>query len=190
MTATRERILDVALVVLGQDPDAGMGEVAAAARVVRRTVYGHFPSRADLVRTLAQRAAGGVVAVLAEVDVPDRAADEVWAGFIARLWPLVHRYRVLVTLRRGEHGEDVHAALGPVEEGLARLVARGQQDGVFADHLPARVLGRVAWSAVFTVADDVADPGARAAAVTSLLVLGVPQTRARALVAAPPPEVS
>jgi AcrR family transcriptional regulator len=56
MNDTRNRILDVALDVLGQNPDAGMGDIASAAGVVRGTVYGRFPSRTDLVRTLARRA--------------------------------------------------------------------------------------------------------------------------------------
>src|SRR5471032_2668878 len=64
MNDTRNRILDVALEVLGQNLDAGMGEIASAAGVVRRTVYGHFPTRADLVQTLAQRAVNEVTAVL------------------------------------------------------------------------------------------------------------------------------
>src|SRR3954471_12849739 len=105
MKDNRERILDVALDVLGRNPDAGMGEVATAAGVVRRTVYGHFPSRTDLVQTLAQRAVSEVAAVLAEVSTSEAAADAVWADFIARLWPVVHRYRVLVALRRGEYGK-------------------------------------------------------------------------------------
>jgi len=33
-----------------------MGDVAAAAGVVRRTVYGHFPTRSDLIRSLTQQA--------------------------------------------------------------------------------------------------------------------------------------
>lgn len=184
MTDTRERILDVALVVLGADADAGMGEIASATGVVRRTVYGHFPSRTELVRTLAQRAVDEIAAVLADVEGPGRDADTAWAEFTTRLWPLVHRYRVLVTLRRGEHGQDIHALLGPVEEVLARLVSRGQGSGVFGRHLPADVLARVAWGVVFAVADaehpDHA-AGARAVTTTSLLVLGVPRDRADAL---------
>jgi len=93
---TRNLILDVALEVLGQSPDAGMGDIAAAAGVVRRTVYGHFPTRADLVRTLAQRAVDEIVAVLAEVNAPEGAAEAVWVDFIARVWPLARRYRVLL----------------------------------------------------------------------------------------------
>lgn len=185
MNDTRERILDVALQVLGQNPDAGMGEVAAAAGVVRRTVYGHFPTRTDLVRSLTQRAVGEIAEVLTEVDSSEAPADAVWAEFVAHLWPLAHRYRVLLALRRGEYGEEIHALLAPVDATLAELVERGQDGVVFGRHLPAGILSQVAFSAVFSIADSDSSRGtlgAHAAAKTSLLMLGVPEARAEALV--------
>jgi AcrR family transcriptional regulator len=181
LNETRTRILDVALDVLGQNPDAGMGEIASAAGVVRRTVYGHFPSRTDLVRSLTQRAADEIAAVLTEVDDSHGAVDAVWAEFIARLWPLTSRYRVLLSLRRGEYGAEIHTLLVPIDATLAELVQRGQDDGVFARHLPADLLSQVAFSTVFAIADRAPSSGAessRAAAITSLLILGVPEPRA------------
>lgn len=185
MNETRNRILDVALDVMGQNPDASMGDIASAAGVVRRTVYGHFPTRADLVRTLAQRAATEVAAVLTDIDSPEGSAESVWADFIARVWPLARRYRVLVALRRGEYGAEIHAMLGPVDEILGALVRRGQDGGEFGRHLPADMLGQLAFSAVFSVADAELPEGVRgvrAATITSLLLLGVPEERALALV--------
>lgn len=185
MSETRGRILDVALEVLGENPDAGMGDIAAAAGVVRRTVYGHFPSRLDLVRTLTERAVTEMTAVLAEAGVSHPRADATWVEFVARLWPVAHRYRVLLALRRGEYGEAIHGLLGPVDELLADLVHRGQDSGVFARHLPAGVLSQLAYGAVFAIADsDLPNGtlGVRAATITSLLMLGVPETRAIALV--------
>lgn len=182
---TRNRILDVALEVLGQNPDAGMGDIASAAGVVRRTVYGHFPTRIDLVRTLTQRAVDEMATVLTEVDTSDRAADAAWVEFIARLWPLTRRYRVILALRRGEYGDEIHALLAPVDKNLADLVQRGQDGGVFARHLPAGILSQVAYAAVFSIADydlSRASPGVGAATMTSLLMLGVPEARAQALV--------
>jgi len=181
---TRDRILAAAVEVLGTTPDAGMGEVASAAGVVRRTVYGYFPSRSDLVLALARRAVSEIEAVLAEEAPTDKAADVAWADFVARLWPLVHRYRVMVVLRRGEFGEDIHALLGQVEHALADLVRRGQDAGVIGRHLPAGVLSQTAWSAVFTIADDASSPtevDAASVAVATLLLLGVPESRAKAL---------
>ncbi len=189
MNDTRNRILDVALEVLGQNPEAGMGDIASAAGVVRRTVYGHFPTRTDLVRILTQRAVDEITALLSEVNASDRAADTVWVDFIARLWPLAHRYRVLLALRRGEYGKEIHALLGPVDEKLADLVQRGQDTEVFGRHLPADILSQIAYAAVFAIADnDLSNgpSGARAATITSLLVLGVPEQRAQALVGGPP----
>lgn len=185
---TKQRILDVAIDVLGKNPDAGMGEIATAAGVVRRTVYGHFPSRSDLVHELTRRAVEEMSAILADVAATDRAADAEWADFITRLWPLVHRYRVLVALRRGEFGADIHSLLRPVDEILADLVERGQRRGAFGRHLPADVLSQVAWSGVFTIADSALSRetlDASAAALTSLLMLGVPEARARTLVGRP-----
>jgi AcrR family transcriptional regulator len=185
MNETRDRILDVALDVLGENPDAGMGDIATAAGVVRRTVYGHFPSRLDLVRTLTERAVTEMTAVLAEVNAADAEADATWVEFVARVWPVAHRYRVLLALRRGEYGEAIHGLLGPVDELLADLVRRGQDSDVFAQHLPAGMLSQIAYGVVFTIAhSDLSNgtPDARAATITSLLMLGVPETRAIALV--------
>jgi AcrR family transcriptional regulator len=185
MDDTRKRILDVALEVLGQNPDSGMGDIATAAGVVRRTVYGYFPTRTDLVRTLTQRAVDEIVAVLDEVNASNGEAETVWVDFIARLWPLTHRYRVLLALRRGEYGQEIHALLGPVDKILADLVQRGQDSAVFGRHLPADILSQVAYAAVFAIADNHLSNGtldARAAIITSLLILGVPEPRAQALV--------
>jgi AcrR family transcriptional regulator len=188
MNDTRNRILDVALEVLGQNPDAGMGEIASAAGVVRRTVYGHFPTRADLIRSLTQQAVNEVTAVLTEVNASEGAAEAVWVDFIAGLWPLTHRYRVLLALRRGEFGEEIHALLGPVDQILGDLVQRGQESEVFGRHLPADILSQLAYAAVFAIADnDLSNRnvGAHAATITSLLILGVPEPRAKALVGGP-----
>ncbi|MET9079694.1 hypothetical protein ABZX95_48285 [Streptomyces sp. NPDC004232] len=97
----------------------------------------------------------------------------------------VTRYRVLLALRRGEYGEAIHSLLGPVDELLADLVKRGQDTDVFAQHLPAGILSQVAYGVVFAIADsDLSNGtlGARAATITSLLMLGVPETHAIALV--------
>jgi AcrR family transcriptional regulator len=189
MNETRDRILEVALEVLGENPDAGMGDIASVAGVVRRTVYGHFPSRLDLIRTLTERAVTEMTAVLAEISASNAEPDAAWVEFIARVWPVAHRYRVLLALRRGEYGEAIHGLLGPVDELLADLVQRGQDSDVFAQHLPAGILSQLAYGVVFAVADSDRSngtPGARAATITTLLMLGVPETRAIALVGDPP----
>ena len=130
-----------------------------------------------------------MTALLAEVSASDAEADAAWAEFVARVWPVAHRYRVLLALRRGEYGEAIHGLLGPVDELLAGLVERGQDSGVFAHHLPAGILSQVAYGVVFAIADSGRPDGtlgARAATITSLLMLGVPEARAIALVGGQP----
>lgn len=185
MDVTRTRILDGALDALGRNPDASMGDIATAVGVVRRTVYGYFPTRADLVKTLAQQAVDEIADILREVSAPDGSPDQVWVHFLARLWPLAHRYRVLLAFRRGEYGHEIHAVLKPVDQSLADLVQKGQDAAVFGQHLSAPILSQVAFSAVFAVADSSfsdSSVDAEAATLTSLLLLGVPSARARVLV--------
>jgi AcrR family transcriptional regulator len=184
MVETRERLLEVALEVLGENADAGVGEIAAAAGVVRRTVYGHFPSRNELVLSLARRAAEKLHLLASEAVASEGPADAAWAGFVAEVWPLTRRYRALVALRRGELGAEIHALLAPMDAALADLVRRGQVDRVFARHLPEAVLSQIAYAAIFSVADNARAVGAvdaRAATVASLLTLGVPERRAISL---------
>ncbi|WP_330260716.1 hypothetical protein OG586_36965 [Streptomyces murinus] len=77
-----------------------------------------------------------------------------WVQFIARLWPVAHRYRGLLALRRGKYGEAIHGLLGPVDELLADLVKGGQDTEVFAQHLSAGILSQVAYGVVFALADS------------------------------------
>lgn len=185
MEATRGRILDVARDLLGRKPDASMAEVAAAAGVVRRTVYGYFPARGDLIRALATEAANEMAILLDGAIGAASAPDAIWARFVGELWPLAHRYRMLLELRRGDHGDEIHAVLRSVDGEIASVILQGQNDGVFGTHLPSETLARLASAIVFAIADESrGDRGldARAAATTSLLMLGVSEQRVSDLV--------
>src|SRR5690349_2057557 len=96
--ANRRRILDVALAELLRDPDASMDQIARAAGVVRRTVYGHFPSREALIGTLVD----GAVESLAAAHAAGRAGVDDPAEAVARsvlaVWEIADRYRLLVAL--------------------------------------------------------------------------------------------
>lgn len=52
----RETILDAALTVLQQNPEAGINDIADDAGLSRATLYRHFPTREDLLHALRQRA--------------------------------------------------------------------------------------------------------------------------------------
>jgi AcrR family transcriptional regulator len=70
--ANRRAILEAARDVLTEDAATGsIEQIARRAGVARRTVYGHFPTREDLVRALASTLAAEVTEQLAAVPSSD-----------------------------------------------------------------------------------------------------------------------
>ncbi|WP_328684872.1 helix-turn-helix domain-containing protein [Streptomyces sp. NBC_00343] len=66
-------ILNAARQVLIDEPDASMDDIAAAAGMVRRTLYRHFPNRQELVASLVRAGAEEFTAHLGRIDL--RAAE-------------------------------------------------------------------------------------------------------------------
>ncbi|MES5817128.1 TetR/AcrR family transcriptional regulator [Streptomyces sp. RG80] len=190
--ANRRRILDVALAELLRDPDASMDQIARAAGVVRRTVYGHFPSREALVGTLVDGAVEAVAAAheagRAGTDTGD--AAQALAGSTLAIWEVADRYRILVALaQRSVTMQGIRERLAPVRAACEELLARGLKEGVFTSPLPAPALAYVHEQLVFAVMEAVndglltAEEAGRSAAVTVLTAAGVPASRATELVA-------
>ncbi|MFJ9819430.1 TetR/AcrR family transcriptional regulator [Streptomyces sp. NPDC101151] len=188
--ANRRRILDVALAELLRDPDVSMDQIARAAGVVRRTVYGHFPSREALISTLVD----GAVEALADADVGarDGVADpaEAVARSVLAIWQIADRYRLLVALaQRTVTVQGIRERLAPLRENKVRLLQRGLDEGVFDSPLPAQALAYVHEQMLFAVMEAVNDglvtaqEAGRSATVTVLTAAGVPASTATALVA-------
>nr|BFD82622.1 TetR/AcrR family transcriptional regulator [Streptomyces sp. Xyl84] len=187
--ANRRRILDVALAELLRDPDASMDQIARAAGVVRRTVYGHFPSREALISTLVDDA----VQVLADAHARGREGVEDPAEALARsvlaIWPIADRYRLLVALaQRTVTMEGIRERLAPVRSSCADLLQRGVERGAFSSPLPAPALAHVHEQILFALMEAVNDglldarEAGSSAAVTVLTSAGVPASLAGALV--------
>ncbi|MGW7416525.1 TetR/AcrR family transcriptional regulator [Streptomyces sp. NPDC054863] len=178
--ANRRRIMDVALAELLRDPDASMDQIARAAGVVRRTVYGHFPNREALVAALVDGAAEAVI----EAHAASRAGVDDPAEALARamlaVWHIADRYRLLVALaQRSVTMEGIKQRLTPVREDCVALLRLGQSQGVFRSPVPAAALAYVHEQTLFGLMEAVnegllstADAG-RAAATTALLSAGV-----------------
>ncbi|MFI9243059.1 TetR/AcrR family transcriptional regulator [Streptomyces sp. NPDC053086] len=188
--ANRRRILDVALAELLRDPDVSMDQIARAAGVVRRTVYGHFPSREALISTLVDEA----VAALADADARARAGVTDPAESVARsvlaVWEIADRYRLLVALaQRTVTVQGIRERLAPLREAKVRVLQRGLDEGVFTSPLPAPALAYVHEQMLFAVTEAVNDglltahEAGRSATVTVLTAAGVPASTAAALVA-------
>ncbi|MEV7883667.1 TetR/AcrR family transcriptional regulator [Streptomyces sp. NPDC002817] len=188
--ANRRRILDVALAELLRDPDASMDQIARAAGVVRRTVYGHFPNREALLSTLVD----GAVEAVAAADEAGRKGVEDPAQALAAstlaVWEVADRYRILVALaQRSVTMQGIRERLAPVRESSEALLRRGLDEGVFVSVLPVPALAYVHEQLVFAVMEAVNDgllapeEAGRSAAVTVLTAAGVPASRATELVA-------
>ncbi|GAA0474762.1 TetR/AcrR family transcriptional regulator [Streptomyces stramineus] len=182
--------MDVALAELLRDADVSMDQIARAAGVVRRTVYGHFPSREALIGALVDDAAEAVGAAHAAAlhGVTDPA--EALARSTLAVWEIADGYRLLVSLaQRSVTMEGIRKRLEPVRREGAAVLRRGLEEGRFSSPLPADALAYVREQVLFglmqAVNDGVLAPeeAGRSAAVTTLTASGLPAAEAAELVA-------
>ncbi|MEU3663685.1 TetR/AcrR family transcriptional regulator [Streptomyces sp. NPDC032940] len=200
--SNRARILATARRELGRNPDTTLEELARAAGVVRRTLFGHFPGRAALLEALAEEASEVLRSTMesaGEGAGPEVPAERALAYFLLLMWPVGDRYRMLLALARHDLGaERVAEILSPARAEVTAILERGQRDGTFPAHLPPDVLSAGLEAMTVALLEQVntgalEDDGTRAA-VATLVAAGVPQDRARTVVdsvaptlPAPPP---
>lgn len=183
--SNRQRILAVAQQELIRNPDASMDDIARAAGVVRRTVYGHFPSREALLRGLADVAAQDVMEAVDQSRFATDRPEHALAAFVLATWPVGDRWRLLITLaERDLASTGIRELLRPAREWSTAILNDGQQKRVFAQHLPAPVLAHVVESVTLGLLQTVND-GTWAegrhdaqAAVAALVAVGVSPARA------------
>ncbi|MDX3458920.1 helix-turn-helix domain containing protein [Streptomyces sp. ME02-8801-2C] len=185
--SNRARILATAREELGRNPDVTLEELARAAGVVRRTLFGHFPGRAALVEALAEEAAETFRNAMEAGPEPGESAERALAWFVLRLWRVGDRYRMLVALTRRDLGsERFTEVLAPAREAVTGILERGQRDGVFHSHLPPAVQSTGLMALIVALVESVntgalEDDGHRIATAT-LIAAGVPEDRASAVV--------
>ncbi|WP_164412004.1 TetR/AcrR family transcriptional regulator [Streptomyces salinarius] len=185
--SNRARILATARRELGRNPDTTLEELARAAGVVRRTLFGHFPGRAALLEALAEEASEALRAAMADAADAAEPADRALAHFTLLMWPVGDRYRMLLALARHDLGvERVSAILAPARAEVTAILERGQRDGVFPAHLPPAALSAGLEAMVVALLEQVntgalEDDGTRAAAAI-LIAAGVPERSARTVV--------
>lgn len=129
-------ILDAALDCLVRDPQASIADIAAAAGVGRITLYGHFPSRPELIDATFAYALDQADQVLAAVDLSGEPRQAL-ARLIASSWQIVDRYRgALAAAQRELPPERIRAHHGQPMNRVEALLTRGQQAGAFRTDLP------------------------------------------------------
>jgi AcrR family transcriptional regulator len=148
-------IVKAASECLSRDPAASTSEIAKAAGVGRVTLYGHFPSRADLVDAVFVHAIETGEETLGQVDLTGD-PREALARLIESSWHLVDRYRALLlaaqdTLPPGRVRELHADPMARVE----RLIERGRKEGVFRQDLPTSWLVSVMHNVMHGAAGDI-----------------------------------
>jgi AcrR family transcriptional regulator len=187
--SNRARILATARRELGRNPDVTLEEIARAAGVVRRTLFGHFPGRAALVEALTEEASQALRGAVAQQPEPGQTPDHELARFVLRIWPVGDRYRLLLALVRQDLGaQRVSEVLAPAREEATAILDRGQREGVFHAYVPSTVLSAGLEALTLSLLECVnagtwEDDGTRAA-VTVLVAAGVPTERAGQVVEA------
>ncbi|GAA4607944.1 AcrR family transcriptional regulator [Actinoplanes octamycinicus] len=130
---SRAAVLDAAITVLGRRPDASVEDVAAAAGVVRQTVYAHFGSRAALLTAVVEHLTAETARLLDGLDLSGPAPDEALRRWLTASWSIVDRYPVLLSpaLAGAAPAGDQAAQHEPVTARLVELLRRGRRAGVF-----------------------------------------------------------
>lgn len=187
--SNRDRILDAAREELGRNPDASLDEIAKAAGVVRRTIYGHFPNRQALIAALASEAGQALRDALKQAHHEGAAPVEALARMVLASSAVGDRYRMLIALGRRDLGaKAVRDTLAPARDRATALVERGQADGSMSRHLPAPVLALATEALALALLDADAQLDAlgvdlpEAAAVAVLVTVGVEASHAAEVV--------
>jgi AcrR family transcriptional regulator len=151
-------ILDAAVELLAERPEASMAEIASAAGVARQTVYAHYHSREALLLAVAERARAEALTAIDAAE-PERGPPlEALARLVPAWWSSVQRHaRVLEALAPSFAGSDeLHAFHAPILDRIERLVRRGRRGGDFDRDLPVAWLVAAFLGLMHATADEVA----------------------------------
>jgi AcrR family transcriptional regulator len=160
-TENRAALIQAARTVLQGDPDASLETIASAAGLSRRAVYGHFPSRDDLVREVVTAGAARVAAAMPTtsdlVALPPAAR---LAAIAVTLWAEVSHVRSMARVAiRSPFSESVAEVFAPLRAQVRDACALGIADGAMRDDVDPATLGRLVEGACIAVLDEATRSG-------------------------------
>jgi len=168
--ANRAGILRAAARTLAVDPSASIDQIARAAGLSRRALYGHFDDRQALLTELISAGAQRFNAIASSLDEPH--PPLALARLTAALWTEAAHVQIAAALALDEmHVDETATALAPLRRTLAAIVRDGQEDGSLRTDMAAPTLARLieetARAAVSRI--DASSPIATSLAVRAVL---------------------
>lgn len=129
-------ILDAALDCLARDPQANIVDIAQAAGVGRVTLYGHFPTRGQLIEAAFVHALRQAEETLDAVDLSGDPCAAL-TRLASSSWQIMDRYRgALAAAQRELPLGRIRSHVDEPMVRVAALIKRGQREGVFRMDLP------------------------------------------------------
>jgi AcrR family transcriptional regulator len=182
----RARIVDAARRLWTHDPDTSMDDVAREAGVVRRTLYGHFSHRDELIMAVVAQTAEVLAEVAGRSARPGVNASQELARLTVQVWSFAHDWHLLTTLIQQIDAASVERAAAPIDAVFEAIVVKGQRSGEFSPHLPAEVMVAILRVQAITLHeashDGIWSGGAEDAALAALITLGVDRSAAASIV--------
>lgn len=131
-----EAIIGAATRRLAVDPDVSVNEIAKAAGVGRVTLYGHFDSRAALIREVVDRAIAQTDEALAKLDLDGDPYDAL-GRLLEATWELTHRFgAIVVAASQTLPPEQIRRAHDELAARVRGLLERGRGAGAFRADAP------------------------------------------------------
>lgn len=130
-STTVARIIDTAAGLLAARQNASVAEIAAAAGVSRGTIYRHFPTRATLLRTLAESASTETRQRLQDANLESVPIEDGIARAARALVAVANRYPAAL------QDPTILGTQNPaIRKPLTTLLQRGQADGRIRSDVP------------------------------------------------------
>ena len=149
----RQSLLSAARVVFNRDAAASLEAVAAEAGLSRRSVYGHFANREELLLELVTTGTRRVASALESVTHPDPLVR--LALIASSLWREVESVRVMAVVAvRGPLAHHTADGLGAIRANVRSAIADGQAEGSMRSDLPVERLARLVEDTALVVLED------------------------------------
>ena len=133
----REAVIEAAMAILPDDPNASMATIAERSGLGRTTVYRHFPARTDLILALFERVIHEAQAVTSAVIEEGRSTADTLRALGPAIITIPDRFRFLHDVRHLGEGMITESTLDP-NQPIRHFIEAAQRRGEIEPDLPVQ----------------------------------------------------